>query len=196
MAFSVSLVAGRRAYIEKVLPALSSMRFRSICTSLSTRYQYDKKMCQTKTGYSHNYFIPAIHMKRHYSHFVVHHSSFSNENDLGDRNKNMESSNKRVISTNINNERNEMNSSPNKKDDHEPYLRLLITTPEDMEDVGSVLSISSSKGDIIFLDGDLGAGKTCFSRGFIRAKTGFFDMKVTSPTYLLSNVYDTSDNIS
>lgn len=74
-------------------------------------------------------------------------------------------------------------------------MRLAIETPEDMEDVGSVLSMQSQKGDVIFLDGDLGAGKTCFSRGFIRAKTGLFDMKVTSPTYLLSNVYDGIDSI-
>lgn len=64
-----------------------------------------------------------------------------------------------------------------------------IDSPEDMEDVGSLLSMVSKKGDVIFLDGDLGAGKTCFSRGFIRSKTGQFDMRVTSPTYLLSNVY-------
>lgn len=31
--------------------------------------------------------------------------------------------------------------------------------------------------------------KTCFSRGFVRAKTGLSDLRVTSPTYLLSNTY-------
>ena len=35
--------------------------------------------------------------------------------------------------------------------------------------------------------------KTCFSRGFIRAKTGFMDLRITSPTYLLSNTYPTHD---
>jgi len=39
------------------------------------------------------------------------------------------------------------------------------------------------------LGGDLGAGKTCFARGFVRARSGYFDMRVTSPTYLLSNTY-------
>lgn len=42
---------------------------------------------------------------------------------------------------------------------------------------------------VICLDGDLGAGKTAFSRGFIRAATGDWFMPVTSPTYLLSNTY-------
>ncbi len=68
-------------------------------------------------------------------------------------------------------------------------LDLCIPTAEDMEDVGGLLSVDSTKGDIILLDGDLGAGKTCFSRGFIRGRTGLGDERVTSPTYLLSNTY-------
>mmetsp|Transcript_34539 Transcript_34539/g.63751 ORF Transcript_34539/g.63751 Transcript_34539/m.63751 type:complete len:297 (+) Transcript_34539:91-981(+) len=68
-------------------------------------------------------------------------------------------------------------------------INLSIPTPEDMEDIGGLLSIDSTKGDVILLDGDLGAGKTCFSRGFIRGRTGSEDERVTSPTYLLSNTY-------
>lgn len=69
-------------------------------------------------------------------------------------------------------------------------LELSIPTAEDMEDLGAILSMGTGPGDVILLGGDLGAGKTCFSRGFVRAKTGDFDQKVTSPTYLLSNTYD------
>jgi tRNA A37 threonylcarbamoyladenosine biosynthesis protein TsaE len=36
------------------------------------------------------------------------------------------------------------------------------------------------------------AGKTAFSRGFLRAATGIPDLRVTSPTYLLSNTYQAS----
>lgn len=68
-------------------------------------------------------------------------------------------------------------------------LRLAVPTPEDMEDVGAVLSIGTGGGDTILLGGDLGAGKTCLSRGFVRTRTGDPDMRVTSPTYLLSNSY-------
>ena len=68
-------------------------------------------------------------------------------------------------------------------------LDLCIPTPDDMEDIGGLLSVNSNKGDVILLDGDLGAGKTCFSRGFIRGRTGLEDERVTSPTYLLSNTY-------
>mmetsp|Transcript_56582 Transcript_56582/g.120158 ORF Transcript_56582/g.120158 Transcript_56582/m.120158 type:complete len:267 (+) Transcript_56582:103-903(+) len=68
-------------------------------------------------------------------------------------------------------------------------LDLSIPTAEDMEDIGGLLSVDSTNGDVILLDGDLGAGKTCFSRGFIRARTGLGNERVTSPTYLLSNTY-------
>ena len=37
--------------------------------------------------------------------------------------------------------------------------------------------------------GDLGAGKTCFSRGFIRLLSRDPELIVTSPTYLLDNTY-------
>jgi len=50
-------------------------------------------------------------------------------------------------------------------------------------------SSSSGRGYAILLDGDLGAGKTAFSRGFVRAATGDWQRRVTSPTYLLSNTY-------
>jgi tRNA threonylcarbamoyladenosine biosynthesis protein TsaE len=75
-------------------------------------------------------------------------------------------------------------------------LGLEIGAIGDMEDVGAVLSVGTEKGDVIVLDGDLGSGKTCFSRGFIRAKTGCENMTVTSPTYLLSNVYKADQDVS
>lgn len=75
-------------------------------------------------------------------------------------------------------------------------LKLSVPTPEDMEDVGAILSMGTTAGDTILLGGDLGAGKTCFSRGFIRARTGDVDMRVTSPTYLLCNAYPSQDGMS
>ena len=39
------------------------------------------------------------------------------------------------------------------------------------------------------LIGDLGAGKTCLSRGIVRSKFNDLDMVVTSPSYLLDNCY-------
>lgn len=72
-------------------------------------------------------------------------------------------------------------------------LKLQVPTPEDMEDVGSILSRDTRAGDVVLLGGDLGAGKTCFCRGFVRARTGNLEQRVTSPTYLLSNTYDAGD---
>ena len=71
-------------------------------------------------------------------------------------------------------------------------IHLNIATPSDMEEIASLLSIQTSASDAIFLDGDLGAGKTCFSRGFIRSRSGYTG-RITSPTYLLCNTYDAGD---
>jgi len=77
-------------------------------------------------------------------------------------------------------------------------MKLRIPTPEDMEDIGALLAAvtlqeeggaATAAGDTIFLTGDLGAGKTALARGFVRAATGDAHLRVTSPTYLLSNTY-------
>jgi tRNA threonylcarbamoyladenosine biosynthesis protein TsaE len=87
--------------------------------------------------------------------------------------------------------------------DSEYFLNLRIPTAEDMEDIGGILSVNTVAGDVILLDGDLGAGKTCFSRGFILGRTGrrggdTTDSYIcfTSPTYLLSNTYPLEDGIN
>lgn len=45
-------------------------------------------------------------------------------------------------------------------------------------------------GDVILLSGDLGCGKTTFSRGFVRGLTQEPEATVTSPSYLLDNCYN------
>ncbi len=50
-------------------------------------------------------------------------------------------------------------------------------------------------GDIVLLDGDLGAGKTVFSKGIVDELS---QGKITavSPTFVLVNVYDTSPKVN
>jgi tRNA threonylcarbamoyladenosine biosynthesis protein TsaE len=46
-------------------------------------------------------------------------------------------------------------------------------------------------GDVILLEGELGAGKTAFARAFLRSATGDPALEVPSPTFTLVQRYDT-----
>ncbi len=55
-------------------------------------------------------------------------------------------------------------------------------------------AMTLKKGDIVLLDGDLGAGKTVFSKGIVEKLS---DGKITavSPTFVIVNVYETTPPI-
>lgn len=55
--------------------------------------------------------------------------------------------------------------------------------------LGKLLAKDSRPGDVLFLKGDLGAGKTSVARGYIHAARRDPTLEVTSPTYLLANTY-------
>jgi tRNA threonylcarbamoyl adenosine modification protein YjeE len=53
------------------------------------------------------------------------------------------------------------------------------------------LAMAVKPGDLILLSGDLGAGKTTFARAFIRQMAELEELEVPSPTYTISQSYDT-----
>lgn len=70
-------------------------------------------------------------------------------------------------------------------------LARQVHSPEDMEALAAELSLLARPDQFILLRGDLGAGKSVFARGFIRAlapQDANFD--IPSPTFTLIQTYD------
>ena len=66
-------------------------------------------------------------------------------------------------------------------------MEFLTNSPEETERVGAALGKILNPGTVLAYRGDLGAGKTAFTRGLARG-LGYRDM-VTSPTYTIVNEY-------
>ena len=66
-------------------------------------------------------------------------------------------------------------------------MEYITHTPEETEDIGAALGKILTPGTVIAYEGDLGAGKTAFTRGIARG-LGCTDT-VTSPTYTIVNEY-------
>ncbi len=67
-------------------------------------------------------------------------------------------------------------------------MTYTTNTPEETEALGETLAQSLEPGDVIAFTGDLGAGKTAFTRGLARG-LGIVD-RVTSPTFTIVNEYE------
>lgn len=59
------------------------------------------------------------------------------------------------------------------------------------EALGASLAASLASGDLVILNGDLGAGKTALARAIIRTLAGDPAIDVPSPTFALVQPYDT-----
>ena len=66
-------------------------------------------------------------------------------------------------------------------------MEFITHSPEETEKVGQALGAVLTPGTILAYEGDLGAGKTAFTRGLARG-LGAKDT-VTSPTYTIVNEY-------
>ena len=64
---------------------------------------------------------------------------------------------------------------------------FITNSPEETEEVGAALGKVLKPGTVLAYTGDLGAGKTAFTRGLAKG-LGCTDM-VTSPTYTIVNEY-------
>jgi tRNA threonylcarbamoyladenosine biosynthesis protein TsaE len=65
-------------------------------------------------------------------------------------------------------------------------MEIISTSAKQTEDIAFEYAKTLVKGDVVVLSGDLGAGKTAFTKGVAK----FFGLDgVTSPTYAYLNVY-------
>lgn len=64
---------------------------------------------------------------------------------------------------------------------------FISASPEQTEDIAFNLAADFKGAEVIAFSGDLGAGKTCFTRGLARGLG--YDGNVTSPTFSLINEY-------
>ncbi|MDO8509630.1 MAG: tRNA (adenosine(37)-N6)-threonylcarbamoyltransferase complex ATPase subunit type 1 TsaE [bacterium] len=70
--------------------------------------------------------------------------------------------------------------------------KIISKSLEETKKIGSELSQTLKSGDIVLLSGEMGAGKTVFTKGLA---DGFrIDQNITSPTFSLMNIYDTKNN--
>jgi tRNA threonylcarbamoyladenosine biosynthesis protein TsaE len=71
-----------------------------------------------------------------------------------------------------------------------PSRRIDLVDAAATEALGARLASALYPGDVVFLVGGLGAGKTTLARGVVRAWTGVSDLEVPSPTFTLTQLYD------
>lgn len=66
-------------------------------------------------------------------------------------------------------------------------MEIIVKTDEDMQQLGRLLAEILEKKDIVYLVGELGAGKTTLVRGIARGMG--YEGRVTSPSFTLMNIY-------
>ena len=70
----------------------------------------------------------------------------------------------------------------------------LSNSTEETLKIAADFAVTLKGGDIVLLDGDLGAGKTVFSKGVV-SKLSNGEINAVSPTFVIVNVYDTTPTV-
>ena len=77
------------------------------------------------------------------------------------------------------------------RSDGSECVSVVSSSPEETRRIGATLGRLLRPGDLVLLQGPLGAGKTCFTQGIAR---GFgFAGRVISPSFTLANVYESAE---
>lgn len=70
-----------------------------------------------------------------------------------------------------------------------PVVQLTTSSPGETEQLGAVIGSLLQPGSFLALRGDLGGGKTCFTRGVVASLAPQSKGLVASPTYAIMNCY-------
>ncbi len=74
-------------------------------------------------------------------------------------------------------------------------LDVRSNSPEQTAQWGARLAGAARPGEVVLLEGDLGAGKTVFARGFIESLPGGAGCIVRSPTFIYARHYPTTPRV-
>ncbi len=72
----------------------------------------------------------------------------------------------------------------------EPSIELFLPDEPATQRLGQDLAMALRPGDVLALEGDLGAGKTTLARALIRTNAGDRELEVPSPTFTLVQTYE------
>ncbi len=72
--------------------------------------------------------------------------------------------------------------------------RYISKSQEETLKIAGEFAASLLPGNIVLLDGDLGAGKTVFSKGIVQKISGE-KVSAVSPTFVIMNAYDTNPKV-
>lgn len=71
-------------------------------------------------------------------------------------------------------------------------MRHITHSESETQDLARTIAAALSPGDILCLEGDLGAGKSLFARAIIRTLCDIPDLDVPSPTFTLVQHYEST----